>query len=384
MHNFAEGTMLSIVRKHKWSVAAGMLIVLTLLWVPGKHAIFAIRLALGIKELASGVNRQDLPVKQVKLHGSMNGSEYEALLYSPEKFQPTTAVILVAGLSELGCYHPRAVALSRVLASRGLLVITPDIKEFRDFQISPEPIRQILFWLREIRGLKEGLHITKTGIGGISFSGTLALISAAQPEVRDTLGFVAAIGPYSDLLRCTKDWFAAAPESRSNYYPTRFYAKWIIMRSALDMITDSNERLFLRDVLTDLLLQKTVPPAHAGMSSQATRWYGLATMPETQTDQELTDEIERYLVLRIYPQLDPEKALKEIRCPVFLIHGTYDDLIPAEESIELNRKLPNSYLLISPFLTHTHPADTHLSLSQNLKAATDALTFFYQFAEVVQ
>ena len=31
-------------------------------------------------------------------------------------------MVFIAGLSELGCYHPRAIALSRLLAEKGLLV----------------------------------------------------------------------------------------------------------------------------------------------------------------------------------------------------------------------------------------------------------------------
>jgi pimeloyl-ACP methyl ester carboxylesterase len=384
MHSFVEVEMPSISRKFKWAVVAGFVIMLLLIWIPCVHSVFAVRFVLGLKELASSTNIPNLPIHQTKLQRFHNGKAYEALLYYPENSKPKTAVVFIAGLSELGCYHPRAIALSRLLADQGFLVITPDIREFRDFQISAKPIEQILFWHRQIRGLKEGAAVNKTGLGGISFSGTIALMAAAQPEIRNTLGFVVAMGPYSNLLRCTKGWFAAAPESRRTYYPTRFYAKWIIMRSALDMLGKREEKLFLHSVLNNLLLHKNVPPPTAGLSSQAVRWYRLATMPETQTDPELTGEIEAYLLPRVYAELDPDKAIKELRCPVFLIHGAYDDLIPAEESLELSRKITGSHLLISPFLTHTHPSDTPMSYRRIFGAASDMFVFFYRFAQVVR
>jgi pimeloyl-ACP methyl ester carboxylesterase len=342
------------------------------------------RLAVDLKKVASGASGRKLPVRQTKLRGQFKGKEYEALSYCPEKAAPTAAVILVAGLSEQGCYHPRAVALSRFLAAEGLLVVTPDIREFRDFQISAEPIEQVLFWYNNVRRLKGGEKATKLGLGGISFSGTLALMAAARPEIRDDVRFVAAIGPYSNLMRCTQGWFAAAPGSARSDYPTRFYAKWIVMRAALDMIQDSRERRFIHEVLDSLLLQREVPPAAADLSSQAGRWYALATMPENRSDPELTAEIESYLVSRIYPQLDPERILREIRCPVLLAHGEYDDLIPAAESRELHQKIPGSYLLISPFLTHTHPTETPISFGRKLGAALDAVAFFYRFAQLVR
>jgi pimeloyl-ACP methyl ester carboxylesterase len=384
MHCFNEAEMSSKNRKLRWGIAGGILILCILLWNPCANAIFSIGLALDLKKLASGAGGQELAVKQTKLHRPFNGKEYEALLYSPDKSTPNTAVVLVAGLSELGCYHPRAIALARFLADKGLLVITPDIRECRDFQISAEPIEQILFWYEQVPDLKEGEKVNKIGIGGISFSGTLALMAAARPEIRDGVGFVAAIGPYSSLIRCTKGWFAAAPGPARPYYPTRFYAKWIVMRAALGMIGEPKERAFLHEALDSLLLQKNVPSADQGLSSQATRWYALATMPETRSDPELTAEIESYLVSRIYPQLDPEKALREIRCPVFLAHGEYDDLIPAAESRELHQRIAGSHLLISPFLTHTHPTETPISLGRKFGAALDAVGFFYRFAQVVR
>ena len=83
---------------------------------------------------------------------------------------------------------------------------------------------------------------------------------------------------------------------------------------------------------------------------------------------------------RVFRQLDPESAFREMRCPVFLIHGAYDDLIPATESIEIHRRLANSHLFISPFLTHTAPSGAKLSWKQKATAVIDALLFCYRFS----
>ena len=74
------------------------------------------------------------------------------------------------------------------------------------------------------------------------------------------------------------------------------------------------------------------------MTAEGARWYALALMKENQTDAELVAKIEQHLTLRIYPQLDPDDAVNHLRCPAFLIHGAYDDLIPPEESMELHRR----------------------------------------------
>jgi pimeloyl-ACP methyl ester carboxylesterase len=379
-----EAVTYSKRRLWKWKLAALLLVVCILLANSVNHAIFAVRLAFSLQKLAQGSTALNSDIQESKIHRQAGPQSFNALVYSPAKSSAKTAVVLVAGLSEQGCYHPRLIALSKLLASRGLLVITPDIQEFRDFQITAEPVDQIQFWFREVPKLEWGQTVQKTGLAGISYSGTLALIAAAKPEIRDTVGFVAGIGPYSSLIRCTRGWFAPGPVTvGDDYYPTRFYAKWIVMRSALGMIASESDRVFLHKVLDDLLLQKKVSPIPPDLTAEGERWYALATMRENQSDPELSMQIERYLVANIFPQLDPGEALTRLKCPTFLIHGAYDDLIPSEESVELHRRLPHSFLLISPFLTHTHPTDKPSSFSRKAKAALDTIVFCYQFARVI-
>jgi pimeloyl-ACP methyl ester carboxylesterase len=382
----AAGLGMALERRvRKWIWAGALLVLCILLVNPLNHVIFSARFALSLRKLASGAAEQKLDITSAKVHRQVGMQRFEALTYGPAKSPARRAIVIVAGLSELGCYHPRLVALSRVLADRGFFIITPDIREFRDFQITAEPIRQILFWYKEASKLEGGEKIQKTGLAGISFSATLALMAAAKPEIRDHVGFFVGIGPYADLAHCTRGWFAADPAAAPNgAYPTRFYAKWIVMRAALDMIDSDNDRIFLRGVIDSLLLQKEIPPANPGLTPEATRWYALAIMKENRTDPELVAKIERHLTLKIYPQLDPAEAVNHVRCPAFFIHGAYDDLIPPEESMELHRRIPRSYLLISPFLTHTHPTDKQLSPGQKARAALDIMAFCYHLSQAIQ
>ncbi len=365
----------------KWGIAAGLLIIVLLLVNPVSHAVFAVRLALSLQKLAAGADSRMDGIREARVQRRMDGQELDALLYYPEKSPPSSAIILVAGLSELGYRHPRLIALSRLLAEKGLLVVTPDIREFRAFKISAEPVRQILFWHGQVPTVEGGAKVNNIGLAGISFSGTLAMIAAARPEIRDKVGFLVAIGPYSSLIRCTRGWFAAGPVTvKEPYYPTRFYAKWIVMLAALDMLESESDRLFLGGALRNLLLQKQVPSVPGDLTADGARWYALATMRENQSDPELSSRIEQYLVAHIYPQLDPENAVKNLQCPAFFIHGAYDDLIPAEESMELSQRIRHSHLLISPFLTHTHPIDKPLTFAQKARAAVDTIVFSYHLS----
>jgi pimeloyl-ACP methyl ester carboxylesterase len=168
------------------------------------------------------------------------------------------------------------------------------------------------------------------------------------------------------------------------YYPTRFYAKWIVMLAALDMLRAFEDRAFLRSALGSLLLQKPLPPAPPGLTADGARWYRLATLREDPSDPELTRRIEEHLVARVYHHLDPAESLSRLRCPAFLLHGAYDDLIPPSESLELHRRIEHSYLLVSPFLTHTHPSEKSLSLRQKAGAVFKAVVFCHHLARVIR
>ncbi|PYU88464.1 MAG: hypothetical protein DMG08_25355 [Acidobacteria bacterium] len=371
----------------RWRAAfllAVLLIAGAAAYKPLAGLIFAGRLLLAVRALASGSIGHSLPVQESKIHRRLGDRELTALLYRPTGSLPKSAVMVVPGISELGCYHPRLRALARTLADEGFLVLTPDIEMFRRFEVAREALEEFNFWFSQMQGLEGSEDVQRSGIIGISFSGTMALIAAASPELR--AAFVMAIGPYQDLFRCARGWFAAGPVTAGEgYYPTRFYGKWILMRAALNMIDSKEEQQFLGDVLISLLLQRPAPAPSAALSPQARRWYQLAVMPENQTDAELSAAIEKRLA-PWYRELSPDEAAAQIRCPVFLAHGAHDDLIPPVESLELHKRIRHatSYLLISPFLTHTHPLETSLTWREKRIAVWQMLAFFYHLARTAR
>ena len=369
----------------KWTILAASLVAVVVLLIPAKRLIISVRLASSINRFASGTSGEELEVSETKIYRRSGSAVYEAVLYSPAKSRPSGAVVLVPGISELGCYHPRLVAFSRILADSGLVVITPDIKKFRNFHITAEPIHQVLFWHGEAENLEEIQFPGRIGLAGISFSGTLAIMAAAKPEVRNSVGFVVAIGPYFDLLRCTKTWLEThSDDPESNHYSNTYYARWIVMLAALDLVTENQDRTLLRDVLKRLLLQQDLPPVSGdALTAEGWRWYRLATALPGQPDPELALRIQRHLISNVYPGLDPKSHLGKVKCPVYLIHGTYDDLIPPLESKELHDRLSNSYLIVSPFLTHTHPNAVPLKPTQKIRALWEAASFCYGFSKSI-
>jgi dienelactone hydrolase len=371
----------------KWLIVALASAVAAASYTPAAHFLFATRMLMAIRKVAEGATGANPNVIQTMIRRADSAEEMEALVYETAEGVPARAVVLVPGISELGCYHPRLMALSRYLAANGFLVVTPDIRQLREFRISPQAVDQIAFWFNQVPSLNGGSRVKVTGLSGISFSATLAIIAAARPGVRERISFVFGIGAYDDPLRCSQGWFAAGPVTMSpGYYPTRYYGRWIVMLGALSMVPRKEEREFLKRVLTDLLLMKPAPPAPSDLSQTSLRWYHLAVMPENQSDPDLAAEIENHMAAVDFNAISPTKAAPEIRCPVFLVHGAHDDLIPPEESRRLARRLVNApvHLLVSPFLTHTHAAQQEPRGIARVIAVLEIAGFFYDFAEIIR
>jgi pimeloyl-ACP methyl ester carboxylesterase len=365
-----------------WTVIAAAI----LGFVPLRRMITAVRLITMLRHVAAGEIGPDDSVTEAKVSRTSGQAQLDAILYRPSGRSPESGIILMPGVSELGCNHPRLVSLARELSKNGFLVLTPDIKMLRDFRIFPPPITEISFWVREARHMNGGGNLRRIGLAGISFSGTLALIAAAEPQNQSVASYVLAVGAFDDLLRCSSFWFDAGPITVGpGYYPTRFYAKWIIMLAAVDLLPQATDRDFIESVLRNLLLQKDVPALPNNLSEAGRRWHRFALMREDQSDADLARQIESHVSSMLYQELATGKPAAEIRCPVFLAHGAYDDLIPPEESRRLQKKITmaKSYLLISPFLTHTHASDKPLSWWTKTKAFFSLLGFFYHLSAAV-
>jgi pimeloyl-ACP methyl ester carboxylesterase len=67
--------------------------------------------------------------------------------------------------------------------------------------------------------------------------------------------------------------------------------------------------------------------------------------------------------------ISPEGKLAALRSPVFILHGSTDDIIPSTESLWLEREIPHAHLraaLITPAFSHVDP-DKHAVWTDQLR-----------------
>ena len=107
-----------------------------------------------------------------------------ARVYEPARTSRRVS-LLVSGLHPSGIDEPRLKRLARELARSDVTIVTPDIPELTQLDITPaitDTIEQAALWLASRSGLASASRI---GLMGISFSGGLSIVAAGRTSLSD-------------------------------------------------------------------------------------------------------------------------------------------------------------------------------------------------------
>jgi dienelactone hydrolase len=305
-----------------------------------------------------------------------------ARIYEPAR-APRRAALLVSGLHPAGIDEPRLVALARQLSASGLSIVTPDIAELSRFEITPattDAIEQAAVWLSSEPGLSPDGRV---GLMGISFSGGLAVVAAGRKSMADHTAFTAAFGGHDDLPRvlrylCTgveerprhevrlnpgaaddREPFARPPYDGGVAIILLGIADRVVPRPQVEPLRAAVRR-FLWASHLDRADQPRSEREFAALREVAKRMpQPSATLLRYVNERDVIHLGPRLLpfigLLGGHPALSPSKSPKP-RAPVFLLHGTDDNVIPAVESEYLAEDLRGhapARLLLSGFVSHT-------------------------------
>jgi pimeloyl-ACP methyl ester carboxylesterase len=357
-------------------------------------------LAVAVYPIALGLS---LVVRAADLRGAARRvadlttvSEGERLLYIPIHDVPTRArvylptrrsrqtVLLVSGLHPAGIDEPRLVFLARELAKSNVTVLTPEIPELSRFEITPvltDRIEQAAVWLARESGFAPSGRI---GMMGVSFSGGLSVVAAGRPSLRNRLLYVFSFGGHDDLPRvlgyfCTGSYLAAS-ERQSVPHD---YGVAIVLLGVADHLVPPEQVSTLRDAVRRFLWASYIDRSdkvEAEREFAALRKLA-TTLPEPSATLlgYVNDRDVAHLGRRLFPYFAVHAdaaALSPARspgptAPVFLLHGTDDNVIPARESEYLADRLRvhgTVRLLVTDLISHAD-ADQPAHLMDVLKLA---------------
>jgi dienelactone hydrolase len=304
-------------------------------------------------------------------------------IYAPRR-PGRSPVLLVPGVHAMGITEPRLVGFARQLAATGLTVVTPEIPDLTQYAITPrstDAIEDCARWLaNDSRLCLDG----RIGLVGISFAGGLSIVAAGRPSIAGRLSFVLSFGGHGDFQRvmrylCTglepdlrvpdrRLSAAASPPSPAMVRrPPHDYGLAVMtLDLAAEIVPPEQVAPFRRAVLVFLEASHLALYDTAGAERDFARARDLeGTLPEPSASylhlvnaRDVTTLGARLLpyvaALGDDPALSPERSPAP-RAPVFLLHGTDDNVVPATESRLLARHFEGQVpvrLLLSPLITH--------------------------------
>lgn len=307
---------------------------------------------------ASGplVRSEMQPIATTDVWIPIAGGQISARFYVPDGAKNAPGILLVHGIHHLAIDDPRFVNLAHALAGAGIAVLAPTMDALSDYHVESNTIAKIGI---SAEWLAKRLGRASVTVMGISFSGGLALLAAADPQYQPYVHAVVSVGGYDDLARVSR-FLATSEEELPNGGTAHLAAH------------DYGAAVFVYGHLPQFFAAEDLPTAR-----EALRYY-LWEQPEkaapflpslSASGRETMEFLLARDIARLRPRLlsairadkeelaalSPHGHIAALRAPVFLLHGSEDSVIPPAETLWLARDIPPAALravLITPMFSH--------------------------------
>ena len=282
-----------------------------------------------------------------------------ARIYIPVGVKHPRGMVAVHGIHHRGMDEPRLVNFARAVAGSGLEVLTPQIDSLADYHVDKGSIPMIgesSAWLDD----RLGDH--RVTVTGISFAGGLSLMAALDAPFASHMRALVLMGAYDDLARVSR--FLATgvqelPDGTSEPHPAHDYGASVFVYAHLGQFFPAGDLDLAHEALRDWLweepdeakvaIQKLSPPARETMDALLNRRID-EIRPRILTAIE-ADETE-------LAAISPHGRMDGLRVPVYILHGSGDNIIPPAESLWLAKDIPRVEMrdvLITKAFSHVDP-----------------------------
>ena len=248
--------------------------------------------------------------------------------------KPRAAVLLSLGANEMGRDDTSVINLGHALARAGYVVMfhwSPTMGLHANIDTA-EPEK--LVWAFQYLEERDYVDRDRVGLGGFCVGASLALVAAADPRINDRVHFVNAFGPFFDaeslLLQAASR--AVVYEGESTSWEPDPLTLRVLASELIETLDNSSDA----DILTRFYLE----------DQAATQAELAALSPSGRTVISLLDGVEPHEAEALYltlpssfqedlARISPSTHVGELRARLLVMHGRYDEVVPAAESRRL-------------------------------------------------
>lgn len=364
------------------TIAFAVIAVLGIVALPYVRAMLFVVRAASDRTWAARVARLDTySYRESTAEVPWRGGSLRARVYRPSTIK--RAAILVHGINAIGIDEPRLVLFARELAASGLAVVTPEMIDLERYELTArttDMIEDAAVWLAQTPDLAPDARV---GLMGISFAGGLSVVAGGRPRLADRLAFVFAFGGHADYPRvlrylCTGIEPSLSPSSaadRPTYRPPHDYGAAIILLGLAHRVVPPDQVAPLRDGILTFLRASHLdmfdkPQAQREFARAKTKAAALPEPAATLMSYVNTRNVKALgpRLLPLLDEIDAHPSLSPDRspapsAPVYLLHGTDDNVVPAGESRLMARYLEGKTpvrMLLSDLVTHAGVDRQHM------------------------
>ncbi len=291
-------------------------------------------------------------------------------LYLPKGHPNAPALVVFHGVHHLGIDYPYLESFAAAMASCGLRVLTPELPDIKDYHVDSTSIKTIgesTQWFAEKTG-------GPVGVMGLSFSGGLALLAAADPLYKPEFKFVFAVGSQDSMSRVAQYYRTnedERPNGTTELLPAHEYGPLVLEYEYVEDFVPRQDIARIRSVLRAHLYEdKKAEETASEKLNERQKLEALELM-------DATSERTRAQIAAAAAKhadelngLSPRGHLKTMVTPVYLLHGQADNIIPSAETLWMASELPSVTLqamLVSPVLSHVNFGETKPGLWEEWK-----------------
>ena len=279
----------------------------------------------------------------------------KARLYTPVRHPHAPGLVVFHGIHYLGMNEPRLMGFARAMSACGLQVLTPELPDIKDYRVSEGSIAVIgesAKWFAERQG-------RPVAVMGLSFSGGLSLVAAANPDFRPSMKLVFAVGSQGSMGRVASYYRtgqAVRPDGSIELLPAHEYGPLVLEYEHVEEFVPRTDVNAIRGVLRTHLYEDKAAEVSAMQALSPRQQAEAAELMDANSDAVRTmlktSELRHRKELA---GLSPEAELGKLTVPVYLLHGEADNIIPAAEMLWIASELRATTLkagLVSPVLSH--------------------------------
>ncbi len=285
-----------------------------------------------------------------------------AFVYRPGRGPgPWPAVILFPGVTRRGRTHPALRAIGRGLAAAGRLAIVAEPEGLARGELTPAATRQARAAVEAVTARRD-VTGGRASLVGVSGGATLALLAAADRNLRDRVSLVVALAPLGDVSEAIRYITTDVRRNGDMLMPfaSGDFFRLVIARSVISCLEPGEDRTALRTHLLALEDYGTEP------------LFGLRTWSRDELDEparaalallsneapDRFDELFAALPESLRAAVDalsPLSVAREITAPVELVVARADKYIPLDDAVSFAETCPTARLTILESLTHVVP-----------------------------